>query len=106
MPLAETWTGWSAAEQMRYLRELPEDLSATQLAALDETLGLSDTGNNEVRFLWLEAALRNEYRPAVPQAEQFSRSNCGTPPFALGVMACPEQTSIQIWLSHRSQRCG
>ena len=68
---AESWRGWSAAEQMRFLRELPEDLNAGHLATLDRTLGLSTAGNNEVLFLWLEAALRNEYQPAVPQAEAF-----------------------------------
>ena len=68
---AGAWSGWTAAEQMRFLRELPEELSDAQLATLDRTLGLSGAGNNEVLFLWLEAALRNEYDPAVPQAERF-----------------------------------
>jgi aminopeptidase N len=71
LPAAETWTGWTGAEQQRFLRELPADMSAEQLAALDARLGLSQTGNNEVLFLWLEAALRNQYQPAVPQAETF-----------------------------------
>ncbi len=71
MPATDTWAGWSAFEQRRFLEELPDELSDEQLAALNETLGLSETGNNEVLFLWLEAALRNEYDPAVPQAEEF-----------------------------------
>ena len=44
---------------------------AAQLAALNDALGLSETGNNEVLFLWLELALANRYQPAVPQAEVF-----------------------------------
>ena len=71
LPQAQAWSGWTAAEQRRFLEELPEDLTAEQLATLDSTLGLSQTGNNEVLFLWLQAALRNEYEPAVPQAERF-----------------------------------
>ena len=71
LPAADTWTGWTAAEQRRFMEELPEKLSARDLAALDTSLGLSDAGNNEVLFLWLQAALRNEYEPAVPQAERF-----------------------------------
>ena len=71
LPDTDTWTGWTAAEQRRFLEELPQALSSEQLAALDTTLGLSQTANNEVLFLWLEAALRNEYDPAVPQAERF-----------------------------------
>ena len=68
---AAAWGTWSTAEQMRFLRTLPDALSGTELASLDRTLGLSRTGNNELRFLWLEAALRNRYEPAVPQAEEF-----------------------------------
>ena len=68
---ARAWQGWSAAEQMRFLRSLPEALSAEELAQLDRTLDLSTTGNNEIKFLWLEAALRNRYDPAVAQAEAF-----------------------------------
>ncbi|WAT17703.1 M1 family metallopeptidase [Aurantiacibacter sp. MUD11] len=71
LPLVATWTNWTGAEQQRFLQELPEDLSADQLASLNGSLGLAGNGNNEVLFLWLEAALRNEYDPAVPQAEQF-----------------------------------
>jgi len=71
LPSADTWRGWTGAEQQRFLRELPEEMTADELAALNEQLALSETGNNEVLFLWLEMALRNEYQPAVPQAEEF-----------------------------------
>ena len=71
LPDAKTWAGWTAAEQRRFLEELPQDQTAEQLATLDNTLRLSATGNNEVLFLWLEAALRNRFEPAVPQAEEF-----------------------------------
>ena len=65
------YSGWTAAEQMRFLDNLPADLSADQLAALDAALGLSGSGNNEILFLWLEMALENRYEPAVPQVEAF-----------------------------------
>lgn len=71
LPDVDAWRGWTAAEQRRFLEELPQELSAEQLSALDTNLGLSQTDNNEVLFLWLEAALRNQYDPAVPQAERF-----------------------------------
>jgi aminopeptidase N len=69
--IPEAYAGWTAAEQMRFLDNLPTELSADQLAALDAALGLSDTGNNEILFLWLEMALENRYEPAVPQVEAF-----------------------------------
>ena len=65
------YDGWTSAERQRFLDNIPKDRSAAQLAALDDALGLSDTGNNEELFLWLELALANRYEPAVPQAEQF-----------------------------------
>ncbi|WP_226699377.1 M1 family metallopeptidase [Qipengyuania gaetbuli] len=65
------YAGWTAAEQMRFVDNLPKDRTAAQLAALDRALGLSKTGNNEILFLWLELALMNRYEPAVPQVEAF-----------------------------------
>lgn len=68
---SDIWSEWSGAEQMRFMQTLPATLGADQLAMLDAQLGVSQSGNNEVLFLWLEAALRNQYQPAVPQAEAF-----------------------------------
>ena len=62
---------WSSAERQRFLDNIPKQRTAGQLAALNEALGLSGTGNNEELFLWLELALANRYEPAVPQAEEF-----------------------------------
>lgn len=66
-----SYSGWTAAERMRFLDNIPADLSHDRLAALDTALGLSATGNNEILFLWLEMALENRYEPAVAQAESF-----------------------------------
>jgi aminopeptidase N len=68
------WSEWSSAERQRFLQTLPKERTAAQLRTLDDTLGLSRTGNNEELFLWLNLALANRYEPAVPQAEQFLAS--------------------------------
>ncbi|MDG5746759.1 M1 family metallopeptidase [Qipengyuania sp. XHP0207] len=65
------YADWTSAERQRFLDNIPKDRSAAQLAALNEALGLSSTGNNEELFLWLELALANRYEPAVPKAEAF-----------------------------------
>ncbi len=65
------YSGWTAAEQMRFLDNIPKQRNAEQLAALDNALDLSESGNNEILFLWLELALMNRYQPAVPHAEEF-----------------------------------
>ncbi|RXZ65334.1 M1 family metallopeptidase [Pelagerythrobacter rhizovicinus] len=71
IPSASTWRAWSSAERQRFLRKLPRQLSAEELAQLDRQLGLSGTGNNEELFLWLDLALANRYEPAVPKVEAF-----------------------------------
>ena len=68
---SSAWSGWTTAERLRFMAKLPEERTAEQLAALDARLGLSQTGNDEVLFLWLKLALANRYEPAVPTAEQF-----------------------------------
>jgi len=68
---AAAWQGWTTAERLRFMSRLPQQRSADQLAQLDSALGLSQEGNNEVLFAWLELALANRYDPAVPVAEDF-----------------------------------
>ncbi len=69
--IPDGYADWTSAERQRFLDNIPKDRSASQLAALNEALGLSSTGNNEELFLWLELALANRYEPAVPKAEAF-----------------------------------
>ena len=71
MPDAAAWQGWNSAERLRFLSKLPEEMTAPQLAALDNAFGLSDSGNSEILFAWLRTALANRYEPAVPVAEEF-----------------------------------
>jgi aminopeptidase N len=68
---AAGWNGWTTAERQRFMSKVPERRTAKQLAALDDALALSQSGNDEVLFLWLQLALGNRYDPAVPTAEQF-----------------------------------
>ncbi|WP_126176485.1 M1 family metallopeptidase [Tsuneonella rigui] len=68
---AAAWSKWTTAERLRFMAEAPKERTATQLAALDQALGLSREGNDEVLFAWLQLALANRYEPAVPVAEQF-----------------------------------
>ena len=65
------WGKWTTAERLRFMAQAPEDRTAAQLAALDQALGLSGEGNDEVLFAWLQRALDNRYEPAVPLAERF-----------------------------------
>ncbi|HEX6133101.1 MAG TPA: M1 family metallopeptidase [Longimicrobiales bacterium] len=71
-PPRELDTGdWSTHEWLRFLRALPDTLSAGQLEALDGAFGFTKSGNSEILFAWLRIAIRNRYEPALPALEQF-----------------------------------
>jgi leukotriene-A4 hydrolase len=65
------WAGWSTQERLRFIGELPDEITADRLAALDSGLGLSASGNAEVLFAWLIVAIENRYEPALPALETF-----------------------------------
>ncbi|HEY0043912.1 MAG TPA: M1 family metallopeptidase [Allosphingosinicella sp.] len=62
---------WTTAERLRFLNALPRGMTGARLAELDRAFKLSDTGNAEVLFAWLQLALANRYEPAVPATERF-----------------------------------
>jgi aminopeptidase N len=62
---------WNTAERIRFVNALPRDLATARLAELDRAFDLSETGNSEVLFAWLQLALANRYEPAVPATERF-----------------------------------
>ncbi len=65
------YAGWNTAERLRFLNALPRELETGRLAELDTAFGLSQSGNSETLFAWLQLALANRYQPAVPAAERF-----------------------------------
>jgi hypothetical protein len=65
------YAGWTTAERLRFVNGLPRTLAADKLAALDGAFRLSESGNAEVLFAWLQLALANRYQPAVAPAERF-----------------------------------
>ena len=68
LPYAGWTTGRAAALPQRRCRA---SCRSARLAELDRAFGLSQSGNSEVLFAWLQLALANRYEPAVPAAERF-----------------------------------
>jgi leukotriene-A4 hydrolase len=62
---------WTTHEWLRFLRGLPERLTAAQMADLDAAFGLTKRGNAEIADVWLLIAVRNDYTPAYPRLEEF-----------------------------------
>ena len=65
------YAGWTTAERLRFVNGLPRRMSRNRLAELDAAFRLSQSGNAEVLFAWLQLALANRYDPAVPAADRF-----------------------------------
>ena len=70
-PAPAEFKSWTTAEKLRFINSLPRKLATPRLDELDRQLRLSEAGNNEVLFAWLELAVANRYDPAVPALERF-----------------------------------
>ncbi|HET9811156.1 MAG TPA: M1 family metallopeptidase [Sphingomicrobium sp.] len=68
------YAGWNTAERLRFLNGLPRKLDRARLDELDHAFDLSQAGNSEIRFAWLELVVANRYEPGVESLEQFLTS--------------------------------
>ena len=62
---------WSTQELLFFLRALPQKLTAQQMALLDITLHLTETGNDEILDQWLLMSIANDYQPAYRVLNNF-----------------------------------
>ncbi len=62
---------WMTPEWMHFVRQLPDELSQDQMAALDEQFGFTKIGNSEVQAAWFEKVIPNNYEPAESETEAF-----------------------------------
>ena len=62
---------WPVPEWLTFLHALPKGVGPARLAELDMAYHLSESGNAEVVFAWLELAVREGYRPADARLERF-----------------------------------
>ena len=63
--------GWTTNHWLRFLTNLPPNLTAARMADLDAAFGFSRSHNSEVLFAWLLPSIRNRYSPAYPALEEF-----------------------------------
>ena len=57
-------SSWTVHEWLYFLNNMPDVLSAEQLAELDLAFALTASKNNEIAHSWLMSAVYNEYKPA------------------------------------------
>lgn len=63
--------GWVVHQWLYFLNNLPEQLSAEQLADLDAAFDLTSSKNNEIAHSWLLMSVRNWYEPALPRLKTY-----------------------------------
>lgn len=68
------WSTWSYQEKYRFISNLPETVTVEQMAELDKQFDITNSGNNEVLFAWLEKSIEKKYIVAYPRLEQFLTS--------------------------------
>jgi aminopeptidase N len=67
------WSGWSYQERYRFIHSL-ERFNIQDMTALDKAFNITEIGNNEILFAWLEKAIQKKYKTAYPRLEQFLSS--------------------------------
>ena len=69
-PSAAVVAGWSPAETLVYLQNLPREIDRDGCAWLDAALGLTGRGNHEILVEWLTLAAGSDYEPAFPRLRE------------------------------------
>ena len=62
---------WLAQQWLHFLRGLPADLNASQMAKLDADYQFTKSKNSEILDVWLVLAIRHKYAPAQAALETF-----------------------------------
>ncbi|MEZ5014768.1 MAG: M1 family metallopeptidase [Chitinophagales bacterium] len=68
---ADSTTDWSTHEWLRFLQQMPENISLDRLNTLDGTFHLTQTGNAEIADVWFELCIRAHYDKAFPAMDNF-----------------------------------
>ena len=62
---------WSTHEWLHFLKHLPENLNLGQMDDLDKVFNLSNSGNSEILAVWFLQSIKNDYKPAFENLENF-----------------------------------
>jgi aminopeptidase N len=72
-PSAAAALGWSPAETLVYLQNLPREIDHEGCAWLDAALGLTGRGNHEILVEWLTIAAGSDHEPVFPRLREVLR---------------------------------
>ncbi len=64
-------TNWSTHEWLHFLKNIPQDLTKTQMEEIDKFGGFTESGNAEIITAWGVISIRNAYEKMFPKVEMF-----------------------------------
>lgn len=65
---------WSTHEWLRFIYQLPDDITIEKMAALDQQFHFTGIGNSEVADAWYEHCIKRNYAVAFPAIDTFLNS--------------------------------
>lgn len=65
------WNNWTYQERYRFISNLSDGVTVASMNDLDKAFSITNIGNNEVLFAWLEKSIMKQYKPAYPKLEEF-----------------------------------
>jgi leukotriene-A4 hydrolase len=65
---------WVAQQWIYFLDDMPRDLSALELARLDQAYGLTRSRNAEIEHSWLELVIRSNFKPGYVRLEEYLKT--------------------------------
>lgn len=62
---------WTVHEWLYFIKQLPQDIGLDQMAALDKTFALTQSGNNEIAHEWLLLSIKKQYKAVNKRLENY-----------------------------------
>jgi len=100
------WNNWTYQERYRFISNLEPSVNLAKMTELDKAFNISNIGNNEVLFAWLEQSVRKQYKAAYPQLEEFlftvGRRKFVAPLYEAMIMTNQKELAVKIYTKSRA----
>ncbi len=100
-----TTKNWSTHEWLRFIYQLPENLTVPQFENLDDAFKFTGTGNSEIADAWYELAIKGHYTDANASIETFlcsvGRRKFLTPLYKAMLSTNQKEMAVRIYTKAR-----
>lgn len=98
--------GWTPHEWLRFLNQMPLDVTIEQLAELDAAFNLTTSSNAEIAHAWYLQGIRQQYAPAIAATENYlmriGRIKLVAPLYMALMVYHPDADLAQTWFDQAS----